>query len=56
VDVPQGQEQWLMVRFDDSPPRVIGAWISAFSILLALGVLVWDRVTATKGRWMKDEK
>jgi hypothetical protein len=42
VDIPQGQEQWLMLRFDDSTPRVIGAWISAFSVLIALGVLVWN--------------
>ena len=42
VHIPAGQEQWLMVRFDDTPPRVIGGWVSATSLLLALGLLLWD--------------
>lgn len=40
VHVPAGREQWLLVRFDDTPPRIIGGWISAFSIVIALGLLV----------------
>jgi hypothetical protein len=42
VHVPAGREQWLLVRFDDTPPRIIGTWISALSILLALGLLVTE--------------
>jgi hypothetical protein len=42
VEIPAGREQWLMLRFDDTPPRIIGTWISAFSILLALGLVMWD--------------
>ncbi len=41
VRMPKGREQWLMLRFDDTPPRTAGAWMSLFSILLALGLLVW---------------
>jgi hypothetical protein len=40
VHVPAGQEQWLLVRFDDTLPRIIGGWVSALSILLALGLAV----------------
>ncbi|MEW5717509.1 MAG: hypothetical protein AB1817_02665 [Chloroflexota bacterium] len=42
VHVPQGREQWLLLRFDDTVPRVIGHWISAASILFALGLVIWD--------------
>jgi hypothetical protein len=41
VEIPAGREQWLMLRFDDTPPRIIGTWISVFSILVALGLVVW---------------
>lgn len=42
VSIPAGREQWLMLRFDDTPPRIIGTWISVASILAAFGLLVWD--------------
>jgi hypothetical protein len=42
VRVPKGQDQWLLLRFDDTPPRIVGSWISALSILLALGLLIGD--------------
>jgi hypothetical protein len=42
VHIPQGQEQWLLLRFDDTPPRIIGNWVSAASILIALGLVLWD--------------
>jgi hypothetical protein len=51
VHVPQGR-YWLNLRFEDSPPRVVGNWISAFSILLALGLFVWD----LRVKRMKNEK
>jgi len=57
VHIPQGQEQWLLLRFDDTPPRVIGNWVSATSILLALGLVFWDVCNKRRsevGR-MKDE-
>jgi hypothetical protein len=50
VHIPAGQEQWLLVRFDDTPPRIVGGWISALSILLALGLLVIRRREAGGGR------
>ncbi len=56
VYIPKGQEQWLLVRFDDTLPRVIGGWVSAASILIALGVLAWDVRTKAEGRRMKDER
>jgi hypothetical protein len=42
VHIPQGQEQWLLLRFDDTPPRIIGNWVSAASILFALGLVFWQ--------------
>ena len=42
VRVPKGDNQWLMLRFDDTPPRIAGEWITAASLLLALGLLIWD--------------
>ena len=42
VKIPAGREQWLMLRFDDTPPRIIGQWLSATSILTALGILLFD--------------
>jgi len=54
VHITKGQEQWLMLRFDDTLPRVAGEWISAFCILLCLGVLTWD-VRAKRSRRRKDE-
>ena len=41
VHVPKGR-YFLILRFDDTPPRTAGEWISGFSVLLALGVLIWD--------------
>ncbi len=41
VHVPQGR-YWLTLRFDDSPPRIVGEWMSASSLVIALGVLMWD--------------
>ncbi len=44
VRMPKGREQWLMLRFDDTPPRLAGAWISLFSILLSVGLLSWGLI------------
>jgi len=41
VHVPPGR-YWLVLQFGDTPARIAGEWISALSILLCLGVLVWD--------------
>jgi len=48
VSIPQGRH-WLMLRFEDTLPRVAGTWISAASVLIVLGLLIW------KGRRQKDE-
>jgi hypothetical protein len=40
VSIPAGQEQWLMLRFDNTPPRTFGGLVSGISILIALGVLI----------------
>jgi hypothetical protein len=53
VHIPQGQEQWLLVRFDDTVPRIIVGWVSALSVCLALGLLVWKR-SAVGGRRSED--
>jgi hypothetical protein len=42
VLVPKGTDQWLYLHFDDTTPRIAGEWISAGSILLALGLLIWE--------------
>lgn len=41
VTLPQG-EHGLLLRFEDTPPRTIGAVISGVSLLIAIGLLVWD--------------
>lgn len=41
VRVPQGR-YWLTLRFEDSPPRIVGQGISAVSIVIVLGLLAWD--------------
>jgi hypothetical protein len=50
VRMPKGREQWLMLRFDDTPPRTVGSWISVFSILLSLGLIVWQVRSQRQGR------
>ncbi len=41
VHVPKGR-YFLILEFDDTPVRIAGKWISAFSLLFALGLLIWD--------------
>lgn len=41
VTLPQG-EHGLWLRFDDTPPRIIGAALSALALIAALGLFVWD--------------
>ncbi len=48
VRVPKGK-YWLSLRFEDTPPRLAGAWISALGVLLALGLLIWDVKTKAEG-------
>jgi len=50
VHVPQGR-YWLNLRFEDSPPRVVGWWISGLSILITLGILIWE----FRSKKMKDK-
>ncbi|MBI5031860.1 MAG: glycosyltransferase family 39 protein [Chloroflexi bacterium] len=50
VYVPQGR-YFLNLRFEDSPPRMVGWWISGASILTMLGIMIWD----WRMRRMKDE-
>lgn len=42
VSIPQGRH-WLLLRFEDTLPRIVGMWISAASILIALGLLFIKR-------------
>jgi Dolichyl-phosphate-mannose-protein mannosyltransferase len=41
VDVPKG-EYWLLLRFEDTPPRTVGTILSGVSLLIALGIFGWD--------------
>ncbi len=41
VNVPQGRH-WLILRFEDTLPRIAGMWISVASGLIVFGLLVWD--------------
>ncbi len=50
VRMPKGREQWLMLRFDDTPPRMAGGWISALSILLSLTLIIWEVRVRRQGR------
>lgn len=51
VEVPQGR-YWLNLRFEDSTPRVVGWWISAASILVVIGIVLWD----VRAKKMKAER
>jgi hypothetical protein len=39
VKVPQGR-YFLILRFTDSPPRIVGNWISGICLLAVLGILI----------------
>ena len=54
VRVPRGR-YFLILRFDDSLPRIVGQWISVLSILFALGLLIWDVRDKSTLRGMKAE-
>lgn len=41
VVVPKG-EYWLLLRFEDTPPRTIGTILSGLSLGIAVGVIGWD--------------
>ena len=41
VKIPRGNH-WLMLKLEDTPPRIVGAWISAASVLIALGLMLWE--------------
>ncbi len=41
VQIPQGRH-WLVMRFEDTLPRIVGTWFSVASILIGLGLFVWD--------------
>jgi len=42
VTIPQG-EHGLLLRFEDTPPRTLGTIVSGISLLIALGLILWDR-------------
>ena len=48
VRIPQGR-YWLILRFEDTPPRVVGQWITALSLLTALGLVTWELSVARRG-------
>ncbi len=41
VHLPKGRF-WLILRFEDTLPRVIGQWVSACSVLVILGLAGWQ--------------
>jgi len=41
VIVPKG-EYWLLLRFEDTLPRVIGGIVSGISLLVVVGLFAWD--------------
>ena len=49
VRMPEGR-YFLILRFEDTPPRIVGQWLSAFSILLALSLLIWEIRDMRKSR------
>ncbi len=42
VIVPKG-EYWLQLRFEDTPPRILGEIVSGLSLLCAVGLVIWNR-------------
>jgi hypothetical protein len=42
VQAPAGHYR-LLVRFEDTPVRVVGTWLSALSLLLVVALLAWNR-------------
>lgn len=49
VLVPKG-EYWLLLRFEDTPPRTIGMIMSGVSLVLALGVVAVDGIRKRRER------
>jgi hypothetical protein len=47
VVVPQG-EHGLWLRFEDTPPRIIGTIISALALLATIGLAAWSRRRSRK--------
>lgn len=41
VTIPQG-EHGLWLRFDDTPPRTVGTILSGISLLVSIGLFVWN--------------
>lgn len=41
VTLPQG-EHGILLRFEDTLPRTLGAFISGISLLIAIALLIWD--------------
>ncbi len=41
VNIPRGRH-WLLLRFEDTLPRIAGMWISTLSVLIVLSLLIWD--------------
>ena len=40
VVVPKG-EYWVLLRFEDTPPRILGQFVSGVSLVIAVGLLLW---------------
>jgi hypothetical protein len=51
VPIPPGSH-FLEIRFEDTPIRIIGRWISLLSVLLVVGLFVFDRF----GGYTKSQK
>ncbi|MCQ3979727.1 MAG: hypothetical protein DPW09_40430, partial [Anaerolineae bacterium] len=47
VPVPQGSH-FLEIRFEDTPIRVVGRWISLVSVLGVVGLFIFDRLMVTR--------
>ncbi|MCK6626581.1 MAG: glycosyltransferase family 39 protein [Anaerolineae bacterium] len=47
VPIPKGSH-FLEIRFEDTPIRVIGRWISFVSVLGVVGLFVFDRLVITR--------
>ncbi|GIK44049.1 MAG: hypothetical protein BroJett011_78820 [Chloroflexota bacterium] len=47
VPIPPGSH-FLEIRFEDTPVRIIGRWISLLSILLVLSLFIFDKLLVTR--------
>ncbi|NJN95876.1 MAG: hypothetical protein HC875_18105 [Anaerolineales bacterium] len=47
VPIPKGSH-FLEIRFEDTPIRIVGRWISLISVVIVFGLFIFDRILVTR--------